>query len=179
MHHVYFRLKKQRGKNGGSSSQKERRKGGKKRREFVWRRNDRWESLCLSLEILSQACFWDCFWGNSVGRDHRVCPAPTISSIWSSGLWPAQLWVSPEDGNSQLRLFPLSCQLEAAGQKVKGSNSSNRFCKCCVKLYDFILILCICMCFPIKDSWAVHMLAGVTQKNRYCSVEMLLLNTFH
>lgn len=43
LHNVYFRLKKQREKNGESLSQKERRKGGKKRREFVWRRNDRWE----------------------------------------------------------------------------------------------------------------------------------------
>lgn len=32
-------------------------------------------------------------------RDHRVCPAPSTARIWTSGLWPAQLWVSPKDGD--------------------------------------------------------------------------------
>lgn len=169
MHHVYFRLKKPRGKKGGSSSPRERRKGGKKRRGFVWRRNARWEFLHSSVQTLS---FWDCF-----------CKVLGAAGITGSVLlqpragFGAQGFEQPSSEcllRMEISQLPSSLWAGTSRKWKAAAAAAADFASVVWNLYDFILILCICMYFPIKDPWAVHMLAEVTQKNRYCSAERLL-----
>lgn len=159
LHHVYFRLKKQRGKKGGSWSARERRKGGKKRRGFVWRRNARWEFLLSSVQ------FWDCFWKvlGAAGIPGSVLLQPHAG-------FGAQGFEQPSfERLLRMEISQLPCSLWA-GTSRKWKAAAN-FANVVWNLYDFILILCICMCFPIKDPWAVHMWprkTGPAQPKGFC-----------